>query len=77
MVIKTSVTFLTMDSDELLIKDTGRILAGLTGNPAYPTPSPTLALVKTGLDEFTTALAAASKSFTVVGMTFSVMSRAR
>ena len=32
MVIKTSVTFLTMDSDELLIKDTGRILAGLTGN---------------------------------------------
>ena len=54
MVIKTSVTFLTMDSDELLIKDTGRILAGLTGNPAYPTPSPTLALVKTGLDEFTT-----------------------
>jgi hypothetical protein len=60
MIVKPSITFLTADSDALLVTDTGSILTGMTGNANYPTPSPTLALVTTALDDFTTALANAA-----------------
>ena len=60
MIVKPSITFLTADSDALLVTDTGSILTGMTGNANYPTPSPTLALVTTALDDFTTALADAA-----------------
>ena len=60
MIVKPSITFLTADGDALLATDTGSILKGMTGNANYPTPSPTLALVTTALDDFTTALANAA-----------------
>ena len=60
MIVKPSITFLTADSDALLVTDTGSILKGMTGNANYPTPSPALALVTTALDDFTTALANAA-----------------
>ena len=60
MVVKPSISFLTSDSDALLVTDTHTILTGMTGNPSYPTPNPPLAAVTTGLNEFTTALANAA-----------------
>ena len=60
MIVKPSVSFLTSDSDALLITDTGSILTAMTGNPSFPTPAPGLPLVKTALDEFTTAVADAA-----------------
>ncbi len=66
MVIKTSITFLNADSDELLIKDTGRILAGMTGNAAYLKPSPDLVLIKAASDDFSTALAEAGDGGTTL-----------
>lgn len=60
MIVKPSITFLTADSDALLVTDTGSVVKGMTGNPNYLTPSPTLALVTTALNDFTTGLANAA-----------------
>jgi len=60
MIVKPSISFLTSDSDALLITDTGSILTAMTGNPAYPTPTPALALVQTALNGFTAAVADAA-----------------
>jgi hypothetical protein len=60
MVVKPYISFLTTDSDALLITDTQTILTAMTGNASYPTPNPTLAEVSTGLNDFITALANAA-----------------
>ncbi len=60
MIVKPSISFLTSDSDALLITDTGSILNALTGNASYPTPTPTLPVIKTALDGFTAAVADAA-----------------
>ncbi|HEY3931655.1 MAG TPA: hypothetical protein VGM58_04730 [Verrucomicrobiae bacterium] len=60
MVVKTSITFLTADSDALLIIDTNTIMTMMTGNASYPAPSPMLAPVKAALNDFSTSLANAA-----------------
>ena len=47
MITKPSISFLTSDSDALLLTDTETILANMTGNPAFATPDPTLPEVTT------------------------------
>ncbi len=60
MIVKPSISFLTSDSDALLITDTGSIINDLTGNASYPTPAPTLTVVQTALDAFIAAVADAA-----------------
>jgi hypothetical protein len=60
MIVKPSISFVSNDSDALLITDTNTILTALTGNASYPTPSPTLAAVTTALNDFIAALADAA-----------------
>jgi hypothetical protein len=60
MITKPSISFLTSDSDALLLTDTETILANMTGNPAFATPDPTLSEVTTAKTEFATALANAA-----------------
>ncbi|MGN6643731.1 MAG: hypothetical protein ACTHKU_12110 [Verrucomicrobiota bacterium] len=60
MVIKTSVSFLNTDSDAQLVARTEAVVNAMTGNPGYPTPTPTLAVVTTAKDEFITAMSDAT-----------------
>jgi hypothetical protein len=60
MIVKPSISFLTSDSDAQLVVDTNSIFTGLTGNASFLTPNPTLPVINTGLDEFSTALAKAA-----------------
>lgn len=60
MIVKPSISFLTGDSDALLITDCQTILTSLTGNASYPTPDPTLAAVTAALNDFIAALANAA-----------------
>jgi hypothetical protein len=60
MIIKPSISFLTNDSDPLLITDTQTILTSMTGNASFPAPDPALADVTTALNNFITALANAA-----------------
>jgi hypothetical protein len=57
MVVKAAIGFLTLDSDDQLIGDVQSAINGLTNNPNFATPAPTLAAVTTALGAFTTALA--------------------
>lgn len=56
MIAKTSVTFLTKDSDALLLTNVGGILTAMTGNPNYTTPVPGLPVVTAARDDFQVAL---------------------
>jgi hypothetical protein len=56
MQIKSSVSFLTKDSDEKLIISVGAILTALTGNVRFPTPAPTLPVITASLDAFSIAV---------------------
>ncbi len=60
MIAKPYISFLNIDSDSLLLKHVHTIIAAMTDNANYPTPSPTLAEITTALSNFTTALANAS-----------------
>ena len=60
MIAKASISFLNDDTDPQLISDTSGIVQALTNNAIYPTPTPTLAAVNTGLATFTHAVAAAA-----------------
>jgi len=54
MVVKTSLTWITTDSDDQFSNDTGAALAGIGGNPTiYDKPNPPLADVQAALDAFT------------------------
>ena len=57
MIVKAAIGFLTPDPDNQLIGDVQSAITGLTGNPSFPTPSPTLAAITTALSAFTVALA--------------------
>jgi len=59
MIVKPSTSFLTTDSDAQLVKDITRILACMTGNPAYAKAAALLLLIQAALTDFSTALAAA------------------
>ncbi len=60
MIVKASISFLSEDSDADLIIRSNGILIALTGNPTYPQPSPTLAVVNAGVVQFTNAVSAAA-----------------
>jgi hypothetical protein len=60
MNVKPAIGFLTKDSDAQLDQDTETVIASMTGNANFPTPSPTLAVVTTALNAFTVALADAA-----------------
>lgn len=57
MIVKPAISFLNRDSDPNVIARVRIIMAAMTGNPSYPDPAPTLAVVGTALNEFATALA--------------------
>src|SRR5260370_33109843 len=60
MNVKPAIGFLTKDSDAQLNQDTETIIASMTGNTSFPTPSPTLAVISTALAAFTVALSDAA-----------------
>ena len=60
MAVKTSIMFLSKDSDSQLVQDTQGIISGLTNNTHFPTPNPTLAVITAALDAFVAALGAAA-----------------
>jgi hypothetical protein len=60
MIVKPSVSFLKNHADAKLIVTTGGILSAMTGNPHFPSPSPTLPVLASALNDFSTALANAA-----------------
>src|SRR5438477_891236 len=60
MNVKPAIGFLTKDGDAQLDQDTETIIASMTGNANFPTPSPTLVVITTALSAFTIALADAA-----------------
>jgi hypothetical protein len=59
MIVKPSISWLTTDSDPLLINDTSVILLALTNNIAiYPSPTPTVTEIQTSLNNFSAGVAA-------------------
>jgi hypothetical protein len=49
---KPSITFVSQSSDTQLMAISGRILAGMTANPAYPAPVPPLATLSAACEAF-------------------------
>src|SRR5205814_2135514 len=64
MIVKAAIGFLTTSSDAQLIVDTHSTLAGMTNNPNFATPSPTLASITDALNAFTVALSDAANGGT-------------
>lgn len=60
MIVKPSISFLTADSDPVLVTDVATIVTSMTNNTNYPTPAPALALITTTNDDFADAIAAAA-----------------
>lgn len=61
MIIKPAISWLTIDSDALLINDCSVVLTAMTNNKnIYPNPNPDLATIQTALDNFSSAVAAAT-----------------
>jgi hypothetical protein len=59
MIVKPSISWLTTDGDPLLINDISVILLALANNIAiYPSPTPTLQVIQTALNNFSAGLAA-------------------
>ena len=61
-IAKPSVSFMTRDSDAQFIIDTARIVTGMTGNKAFPTPSPALADVIAARNTYLAAVTAGHDS---------------
>ena len=60
MIVKTSVTFLTVDNDSQLVADTETIVTSMSGNASYPAAAPPLAEVTSAKTDFVTAMANAA-----------------
>jgi hypothetical protein len=60
MIIKPAIGFLRTVSDARLVTDAETIVTSMTKNPCYPTPSPSLAAVTAGINDFSVALANAA-----------------
>jgi hypothetical protein len=60
MIVKPSISFLTGDSDSVLVTDVTTIVTSLTSNPNYATPAPALPLITTANSAFAAAIAAAA-----------------
>jgi hypothetical protein len=59
---KVSTGFMTRDTDAQFVVDTARIIAGMTGNTAFPTPMPALADVIAARNAYTAAVTAGQDS---------------
>jgi len=59
---RIAIGFLQRDKDAELVVDSETILAAMTGNPAFPTPSPALADIVTARNAYVTAVSAAKDS---------------
>ena len=57
MIVKAAIGFLLKNSDEKLAKDVQSAITGLTENPNFPKPTPSLADLTAALTAFTVALA--------------------
>lgn len=66
MIVKPYISFLNYDSDGKLVLDVNAIIAAMTGNKYYLTPSPTLLVVIAALTDFTNARAAAADGGTTL-----------
>lgn len=55
-------------SDSNLEARANNILSSMTGNANFATPSPTLVVMQTGIDEFTSALAVAQSGARMTGL---------
>jgi hypothetical protein len=66
MIVKPYNSFLNYDSDGKLVIDITAIIAAMTGNTHYLTPSPTLTAVIAALNEFTAAKGAAAHGGTTL-----------
>jgi hypothetical protein len=61
IIVKPAISWLTTDSDPLLINDTNVILTAMAANSViYPTPSPTLTVIQAVLTTFNAAVAKAA-----------------
>lgn len=56
MKTKVAIAFVGRDSDKALVTRSGRIVALMTGNPVYPAPFPTLAVVVAARDSYVSAV---------------------
>jgi hypothetical protein len=59
---KVAVSFMVRDTDAQFVIDTARIVAGMTGNTAFPTPVPTLANVVAARNAYLAAVTAGQDS---------------
>lgn len=59
MVVKAAIGFLHTHGDDTLIGSVKAVINGLTNNPSFATPAPTLETVSAALDAFITAVAEA------------------
>lgn len=57
MIVKPSISFLTLDGDPELVVNIQKIITNMTGNVSYPKAVALLLLVKAALADFITALA--------------------
>lgn len=73
MIVKAAIAFLNKYSDAQVIVDTQSAISGMTNNPNFATPSPTLASITTALNAFTVALADAGNG----GTEFTAIKNAR
>ncbi len=55
---KLAVNFMSKDTDAQFVVATARVVAGMTGNKAFPTPTPALADVIAARDAYTAAVTA-------------------
>lgn len=60
MIVKPSISFLTGDSDSVLVTDTTTVVTSMTNNDNYTTPVPALTLITTAKNAFAAAIAAAA-----------------
>ena len=63
---KVAIAFLNRDTDAALVVDSGRILAGMTGNAHYPAPVPALADVTTARNAFVAAVSGVSSPLATI-----------
>ena len=65
---KVAISFLLQEADADLIVSSLRIVGGMTGNPAFPSPQPTLAEITVARNSYIAAVNAAKDSRVAIAM---------
>lgn len=60
MIVKPAIGFVQTDNDARLLTNAETIVTSMTNNPTYPNPTPSLATITTGANEFSLAIANAA-----------------